>query len=81
MARMTEADRQALARLLAAPDLPCLPNRGLRYTQPGSDTRRKAIIRRDLGRAYLEHRMLEASRFDSEVVSVRRARLRLVRLA
>lgn len=80
MASVTETDRQALARLLADEDLPCLPPRSRRYVQPGLESlAARQRLKRTYARAWLEFRLESAGRFESEVVSVRRQPLRLVR--
>jgi hypothetical protein len=65
---------EALAKLLALPDEPCMPPRGRHYTHARDPKRDPWIIKRELGIAYVEHRRQDHSGGDS-VVSVRRMRL------
>lgn len=72
----------AFVALLAQPDLPCLPPRSRRYVQPGLDSlAARQRLKRQYARAFLEYHLEAAGRWESEVISVRRARLRLVRMA
>lgn len=66
---------EALCLMLARPDLPCLPPRNKRYTQPG-DAFRRDRLKRDLAAAYVRHRMLDAGE-DAQIISVRRSPLYL----
>lgn len=56
--------------LLQQPDLPCLPKRGRKYTQPGHVN--ADGIRMRLERAYLTHRLQDAGHDQGEILSVRR---------
>lgn len=78
MMRVPTAEQyDAYRALLASPDLPCLPRRTRRYTYAG-DAAKRDVIKRNLGRAYVRYRMLDAGE-SAEIVSVRRSALRLVR--
>jgi hypothetical protein len=66
--------RDALIALLAQPDLPCLPTRKRRYTQPG-DHVKQAKLRIELERAYIRHRYAAAGIEEASIVSLRRTRV------
>lgn len=67
----------AFAQLLAQSDLPCLVGRGKRYLQAG-DPHRRERLKRELAAAWLSWR-LEDYRDGSEILSLRRSPLRLVK--
>lgn len=74
---MTTASRyDAYRELLSRPDLPCLPARLLAWKFAGDPARREAL-KRDLARAYVEHRK-SAFKDEGSIISVRRSPLRLV---
>lgn len=76
---MTDRAR-ALALLLAQPDPTDLVGRGYRYVLPSPLTEaQRWVKKRDVARSWLAWRLYEAGKHESEVVSVRRTRLQLVR--
>ena len=63
---------EAFVALLAQPDPLDLPKRGRRYVQPGMDSKRRELLKRDLERAYARERVAEAGRAESAIICVRR---------
>ena len=66
----------AFVRLLALADPLDLPVRGRRFTQPGKPGKDARKLHYE--RSWVRHRMAEAGREESVIVSVRRSPLRLV---